>query len=68
ADDIFAAMKQHKTSVSVAQSFVMLPQAVCSPVQDYEKLVRNHIEKVTLDNDAGRISATGIVPYPPGIP
>jgi len=68
ADDIFAAMKQHKTTASMAQAFGMLPQAVYSPVEAYEKLVRNHIEKVTLDNAAGRIAATGIVPYPPGIP
>ncbi|MBT2339870.1 hypothetical protein J7E36_12020 [Pseudomonas fluorescens] len=32
------------------------------------KLVRNDIEKVTLEQAAGRIAATAIVPYPPGIP
>lgn len=68
ADEIFAAMKQHKTTSSMAQAFGMLPQAVFSPVQAYEKLVRNDIERVTLEEAAGRVAATGIVPYPPGIP
>jgi len=37
-------------------------------VEAYEKLVRNEVELVTLDEAAGRLVATGIVPYPPGIP
>ncbi|HEF4762928.1 TPA: arginine decarboxylase [Pseudomonas putida] len=68
ADEIFAAMKQHKTTSTMAQAFGLLPQAVFSPVEAYEKLVRNDIERVTLEEAAGRIVATGIVPYPPGIP
>lgn len=30
--------------------------------------MRGNIEKITLDGLAGRTLATGIVPYPPGIP
>ncbi|WP_455922591.1 Orn/Lys/Arg family decarboxylase [Pseudomonas putida] len=68
ADEIFAAMKQHKTTAAMAQAFGTLPEAVFSPVQAYEKLVRNQVERVSLAQAAGRIAATGIVPYPPGIP
>jgi arginine/lysine/ornithine decarboxylase len=52
----------------MAQAFGTLPKAEFSPVEAYEKLVRNDIERVTLEEAAGRVVATGIVPYPPGIP
>jgi len=68
AEDIFIAMKQNRTTATMAQAFGMLPQAEYSPVQAYEKLVKNQVELVALDQAAGRIVATGIVPYPPGIP
>ncbi|WP_434559075.1 Orn/Lys/Arg decarboxylase N-terminal domain-containing protein [Pseudomonas sp. R1-6] len=68
AEEIFAAMKKTKTTAAMAKAFGTLPQAQFSPVEAYEKLVRNEIEQVTLDEAAGRIAATGIVPYPPGIP
>jgi arginine/lysine/ornithine decarboxylase len=68
AEEIFTAMKKIKTTAAMAKAFGTLPKAQFSPVQAYEKLVRNEIELVTLDEAAGRIAATGIVPYPPGIP
>ena len=68
AEEIFAAMKQHRTTAAMAAAFGTLPTAEFSPVETYEKLVRNEVELVTLDAAAGRIVATGIVPYPPGIP
>lgn len=68
ASEIFAAMKKNKTTSCMAQAFGTLPQAVFSPVEAYEKLVLNDIELVTLDEAAVRIAATGVVPYPPGIP
>jgi arginine/lysine/ornithine decarboxylase len=39
-----------------------------SPVEAYEVLVKGQVETLTLDKIAGRSVATGIVPYPPGIP
>ena len=68
AEEIFTAMKANRTTAAMAAAFGMLPEAVFSPVQAYEKLVRNEVELVTLDGAAGRIVATGIVPSPPGIP
>lgn len=68
AEEIFAAMKHHRTTSTMAKAFGLLPQAEFSPVQAYEKLVRNQVEQVTLAQAAGRIVATGVVPYPPGIP
>ena len=68
AEEIFAAMKQYRTTSTMAKAFGLLPQAEFSPVEAYEKLVRNEVELVPLAEAAGRIAATGIVPYPPGIP
>nr|WP_240356919.1 hypothetical protein [Pseudomonas sp. 15A4] len=68
AEDIFAAMKETKTTAAMSKAFGTLPKAEFSPVEAYEKLVKNEVEQVTLEEAAGRIATTGIVPYPPGIP
>lgn len=68
AEEIFAAMKEYRTTSTMIEAFGTLPQAELSPVEAYEKLVRNDVELVTLKEAAGRTTATGIVPYPPGIP
>jgi len=52
----------------MAQAFSTLPRPELSPVRAYEQLVRNAIEPLELAAMAGRVVATGVVPYPPGIP
>ena len=68
AQDIFAAMKKTRITAAMSRAFGTLPNAELSPVETYEQLVKGEVEQVTLDEAAGRIAATGIVPYPPGIP
>jgi arginine decarboxylase len=51
-----------------SDAFADLPRAEFAPQETYSKLVHNEIEKVAVDKMANRILATGIVPYPPGIP
>lgn len=68
ADLMFAAMGELKTTRTMSEAFGILPNPDMSPVAAYEELVRGNIERVTLDDLAGRTLATGIVPYPPGIP
>jgi arginine/lysine/ornithine decarboxylase len=41
---------------------------VLSPVGAYERLVNDSVESLPLQRMAGRTVATGVVPYPPGIP
>ncbi|WP_426153939.1 Orn/Lys/Arg decarboxylase N-terminal domain-containing protein [Pseudomonas sp. DC3000-4b1] len=67
-EEIFAAMTGFGTTAAMARAFSQLPRAEHSPVEAYEKLVRNEVESLTLEEAAGRTAATGIVPYPPGIP
>ncbi|GHG98605.1 Orn/Lys/Arg family decarboxylase [Pseudodonghicola xiamenensis] len=68
AEEMFAAMAELKTTEAMAQGFSTLPVPELSPVEAYEQLVLDHVESLPLDAMAGRIVATGVVPYPPGIP
>jgi lysine decarboxylase/arginine decarboxylase len=68
ADIMFSAMDQFKTTAMMADGFSILPHPDMSPVRAYERLVQGKVEQVTLDQLAGRTVATGVVPYPPGIP
>ncbi|CAM2174259.1 arginine decarboxylase, degradative [Paraburkholderia sacchari] len=67
-DLMFDAMKELKTTERMASAFSTLPRADFSPTEAYEKLVRNEVEWLDLEQMAGRTVATGVVPYPPGIP
>ncbi len=51
-----------------AQAFSMIPKPCMTPAEAYRHLVHNEVERVRIDSIAGRVAATGIVPYPPGIP
>lgn len=68
SDQMFTMMKELKTTECMSNAFSALPSPMYSPVEAYEHLVRGAVEKLTLEQMAGRIVATGIVPYPPGIP
>ncbi|XUW89939.1 lysine decarboxylase [Burkholderia sp. M6-3] len=45
-----------------------LPTQVVLPCDAYDKLVRNEVQMVPLNDLADRIAAVMLVPYPPGIP
>ena len=50
------------------EAFSSLPEPVMTPAEAYSHLVKNNVERVSLEQAQGRIMAGGIVPYPPGIP
>ena len=68
ADEMFQAMRRFRTTEFLAKGFSVLPVPVLSPVEAYEELVLGHVEPLGLDQMANRVMATGVVPYPPGIP
>jgi len=68
AQSMFESIRTLRSTALMAEAYSTLPTAALSPIQTYERLVRGDIEQLTLDEMAGRIVATGIVPYPPGIP
>lgn len=68
ADEMFTSMKRLATTRKLSAGFSVLPHPDVTPVEAYEKLVKNEIESLTLKQMAGKTVATGVVPYPPGIP
>ena len=44
------------------------PEPVLTPADAYQKVVRYKSEHIRLDDFSGRIAASMLVPYPPGIP
>jgi arginine/lysine/ornithine decarboxylase len=65
---MFETMRDLRSTDRLAQAFSDLPVPDMSPAEAYEQLVKGCIETVALDALAGRTLATGVVPYPPGIP
>jgi arginine decarboxylase len=49
-------------------AFSALPKMALTPGDCYQKLIANEVERISVADAAGRTAATGIVPYPPGIP
>ena len=68
ADQMFLQLKQSGQTQLLAQAVSTLPKPVMTPNEAYARLVHNEVEQVAVDKMAGRVVATGVVPYPPGIP
>jgi arginine/lysine/ornithine decarboxylase len=68
AEEMFAQMKSSKLLQLQAQAFSGLPSPELTPNETYQRLVHNQVEQVTVDEMNNRVVATGVVPYPPGIP
>lgn len=66
--EMFGAMGKFGTTRYLSEAFSILPKPDMTPSKAYELLVRNEIDRVNLEQCANRTLATGIVPYPPGIP
>ncbi|HQT66383.1 MAG TPA: Orn/Lys/Arg decarboxylase N-terminal domain-containing protein [Acetobacteraceae bacterium] len=68
ANGMAAEMRNLKTTKWLEQAFAKLADPACTPAHAYEQLVQGYVEELPLEDLAGRTIATGIVPYPPGIP
>jgi arginine/lysine/ornithine decarboxylase len=68
ADQMFDQLKSAKQTQWLAEAFSTLPKAMMTPAAAYRELVLDNIEHVELADMAGRVLATSVVPYPPGIP
>jgi arginine decarboxylase len=70
--DLAARMQSHLRQSGQLQAqaaaFSVLPRQDMIPADAYQQLVANHVERIAVNDAAGRTAATGIVPYPPGIP
>lgn len=68
ADAMAAAGRTLDVSACLEAAFSTLPIPDCTPSQAYDRVVRDAVEAVPLAEMSGRTLATGVVPYPPGIP
>jgi Arginine/lysine/ornithine decarboxylases len=60
--------KEHKMCELLQQAYSILPEPAISYAVAYRKLIRGNVEHVPVSKAGDRIVATGIFPYPPGIP
>lgn len=67
-DKMFAYMKTSEMDKLQAEAFGHLPTPVTLPRLAFQHHMAGRCELLPLDSLAGRISAVGVIPYPPGIP
>jgi lysine decarboxylase/arginine decarboxylase len=66
--EMFAHLKASGHGPLEGEAFARLPSPDVLPRLAYQELVRGRVELVPLDRAQGRTVATGVTPYPPGIP
>jgi lysine decarboxylase/arginine decarboxylase len=68
ADEMHTFKKEHRMCELLQEAFSILPVPAFSYADAYKALVRGEVEQVPVSKAGNRIVATGIIPYPPGIP
>jgi lysine decarboxylase/arginine decarboxylase len=68
SNKMFAHMKSNHQTRTQSEAFSTLPHPDMLPQRAYQHLVHNEVEQIPISELAHRTLATGIVPYPPGIP
>ena len=67
-DEMHRFKKEHKMCELLQQAYSLIPEPAISYAEAYKKLVRGEVEHIPISEAGDRIVATGIFPYPPGIP
>lgn len=68
AAEMCACLRETRRCERLEAAFSSLPVPVLTPRRAYQALVDGAVEAVPLATLAGRVLATGVIPYPPGIP
>jgi len=66
--EMHAFKRDHRMCELLQEAFSLLPKPAIPYAEAYRKLVRDEVEQIPVARAGDRIAATGIVPYPPGIP
>jgi len=66
--EMHAFMRENKQGILLEKAFSLLPEPVITFAEAYRHLVKGGVEQVPVAEMGGRVVATGVVPYPPGIP
>ena len=67
-DALHAFNREFEVARVMREMYVDFPEPVMTPANAYDELVKGNIERVEIEQLSGRIAATMLVPYPPGIP
>jgi arginine decarboxylase len=67
-DEMHAFKKDHRMCELLQEAYSILPEPAVSYADAYRSLVRGEVEHLPVSKAGNRIVATGIFPYPPGIP
>lgn len=65
---LFQYLKINTPAAVLNQAFDAVPEMAITPRAAFQKIVSGEVEQIPLDRLHGRIAATSIIPYPPGIP
>jgi lysine decarboxylase/arginine decarboxylase len=68
SDEMHAFKRENGMCRLLGEAFSVLPEPALTYADAYTCLVHGDVEHIPVSEAAGRIVATGIVPYPPGIP
>jgi arginine/lysine/ornithine decarboxylase len=66
--EMHGVMRARRLPERLDAAFSALPARALTPAEAYGRLVRGTVDALPLAEAANRVSAVGIVPYPPGIP
>jgi len=68
AEEMHGHMASARQTQIANEACSAIPEQAMTPADAYACLVRGEVEPVAIGDACDRIAATGIVPYPPGIP
>lgn len=68
AQGIHGLIKQHDLPSLMLRAFDVLPEMVMTPHQAWQYQIKGQVETIAIEELPGRISASMILPYPPGVP
>jgi arginine/lysine/ornithine decarboxylase len=61
-------MRENGQGILLEKAYGLLPEPTITFAEAYKHLMKGEVEQVPVAEMGGRIVATGVVPYPPGIP
>lgn len=68
ADEMHAFKREHRVCELLEEAYAGLPEPAIGYADAYTCIVRGEVEQVPVAEAKDRVVATGIYPYPPGIP
>lgn len=67
-DKMFFSMKNSQMDKMQSAAFGNLPKPITLPRHAFQEHMTGKCDLVPVDKLAGRVSAVGVIPYPPGVP